>query len=154
MRQGVVCMGMGLAICLIAVGVEAAGPSRGSYWPVNTYVAADSVLGRYYRQFVSQYGHEYANSTMTFKVFCQRLRVSDLLNDQFNRLGIPSKQVHAILRELETTHFATTERQHIRKHMLAIDLVLETIEGAITLKNRAEFRREVLAEIPPITSTG
>lgn len=154
MQQVIIRLALALMV-LCGVGtVHATERTRGAYWPVHSYVAADSVLGRYYRQFVERYGHAYEGPTETFQGFCLRLRASDLLSDQFTRMGIPSRQIQGILRELATTHLATTERQHIRQNMLAIDLALETIEGGITLKSRAEFRREVLAEIPPITSTG
>lgn len=154
MHRAIVTFGCLALMLLCSAPAGAREQTRVSYWPVHEYLASASVLGRYYQEFIAQYGRLYPGASEAFQGFCRRLRGSDLLADQFNRLGIPSRQVQAILHELEGTEFGTAERRAVQQNMLALDLALETIEGSITHNHRAEFRREVLAEIPPITSTG
>lgn len=150
-------IGFAAVLLLLVLGGSTASakePQRGVYWPVRQYMSADSVLGRYYKHFITVYRGQYHHPDGAFRRFCQVLRTSDLLADQLRRVGMSPRQLQSILHDLERTNFARAERQAIRQNMLAVDLALETIEGAITQNHRAEFRREVLAEIPPITSTG
>lgn len=142
-----------MAVLLAAAQAEAT-TTRTNYWPIRQFLAADSVIAKYYGQFMNYYGGNYQNGTAAFSAFCKLLRTSDLLSDRFNMIGIPVHDVHAILKDLEMARFSPTETAKARQNILAIDLALETIEGSITQNHRAEFRREVLAEIPPITSTG
>lgn len=146
--------------CMGLIGWVAVHPAtvhakpQSAVWPIRQYIAADSVLGMYYNEFVAQYGHRYINANAVFGGFCDRLRSSDLLTDRFNMLGISTSWIHSALDELARIRFKRSEGTQIRAHMLTIDLALETIQDSITQNHRAEFRREVLAEIPPIVYSG
>lgn len=144
-----------LAVLLtIAAPITAQAKTQPSIWPVKHYVAADSVLATYYREFVSQYGRQFPSAAVTFGEFCYRLRTSDILTDRFKTMGMSAGQIHAILHDLEQTNFTENHGGLIRQKMLTIDLALETIQRSITQNHRAEFRREVIADIPPIVYSG
>lgn len=153
-RQAMImgCMGVLFVAAALPAAVYAKGQS--AVWPIRQYIAADSVLATYYSEFIAQYGHRYTTASAAFGGFCDRLRTSDLLTDRFNTVGLSPVLIHAALGELSRLRFERGERTQIRAKMLTIDLALETIQGSITQNHRAEFRREVIAEIPPIVYSG
>lgn len=122
--------------------------------PLKSYISDRSLLVTYYRAFLANYGRKYSTAGAAFGDFCRRLRTSDLLADRFNMMDISIRDVHTVLEELEQAHFNPSDRHQIRQRLLTIDYILETIEGAIIPNHRAEFRREVLADIPPVVSAG
>ncbi|MBI4367055.1 MAG: hypothetical protein HY543_09575 [Deltaproteobacteria bacterium] len=145
-------------ILLIFIGVTASGPFAyaGPARPTKAaklIVPVDSVFGTYFQEFLKHYGSQYGSYTKAFEGFCRRLRTSDLLADRLNMIGLSAGDLQASLKALEQASRGT-DAQVVRSHVLAIDFALETLEGSITQNHRAEFRREVLADIPPITSTG
>lgn len=145
---------LSILVALLAAAPAKAATTRANYWPIRQFLAADSVIAKYYGQFMNYYGGNYPSGAAAFSSFCKLLRTSDLLADRLNMIGIPAHDVHTILRDLEKARFSASETAKARENIMAIDLALETIEGSITQNHRAEFRREVLAEIPPLTSTG
>ena len=143
-----------LTVLALAVAQPAMAGSVKTSWPMKHFIANDSVLATYYREFVDIYSRRFTNNHAMFSEFCRRLRTSDLLSDRFSMLGIAPREVHDVLSKLEVMELTSQERHVVRGQLLTIDLALETIQGSITVNHRAEFRREVLSEIPPVISSG
>lgn len=146
------------ALCLGVSTTVQAGTTRNSAWPVTSFVAGKSVLARYYQDFVNR---EPAQSAATqMHQFCDLLMSSDLLADRLSQLGGSPSDMHAILMELGSYEFnprakLTKEDQaHIRSLMLGLDMQLEIVEHSLSIGTRGEFRREVLADIPPVNRVG
>jgi hypothetical protein len=85
---------------------------------------------------------------------------SDLLSDRLSQLGGNPSDMHAILMELGSYEFDPRaeldkeDRARIRRLMLGLDMQLEIIEQSLSSGTRGEFRREVLANIPPLNRMG
>lgn len=140
---------------VLTVSIAPAAQARPSLRaPVSKYLSSNSVLARYYADFVRQSGSAYDTSDAAFRGFCQVLRTSDLLAEELMQSGIPTDQVYPILRDLERVAFIRDNDEQIHRAMLAVDYVLELIESTLTQSHRREFRREVLAEVPPLTYNG
>lgn len=147
-----------LMLCLGTAGVAQASSSHSSAWPVTAFVAGKSVLARYYQDFVNR---EPAQSTAEqMHLFCDLLMSSDLLADRLSQLGGSPSDMHAILMELGSYEFnpktklGKEDKAHIRSLMLGLDMQLEIVEHSLSTGTRGEFRREVLADIPPINRVG
>lgn len=126
----------------------------GSYAPVTSYIGSEAVLSTYYAHFVERYGQQFRNSADTFRNFCQVLRTSDLLADELISAGLPTDQIYAVLQRLEGADLRGSNQDDVRRLMLTVDYALESIESSLGRSHRSEFRREVLAQVPPLTHTG
>lgn len=143
-----------LIVMLALVGFARPASAARNYAPINDYVSSTSVLGTYYAHFVDRYGREFADREVAFQSFCRILRTSDLLAEELINIGIPTDQLNGILATLERMDIQTESRQTIRQSLLAIDYALESIEASLTRNHRQEFRREVLAQVPPMSYNG
>lgn len=150
-----------LTLVVLGLGVTTtvqAETTHNSAWPVTSFVAGKSVLARYYQDFVSRNPAQPASVQM--HSFCDLLMSSDLLADRLSQLGGSPSDMHAILMELGSyefhprTRLSKEERTHIRSLMLGLDMQLEIIEHSLATGTRGEFRREVLADIPPLNRVG
>lgn len=143
-----------LIVMLALIGFARPVSAARNYAPIHDYVSSTSVLGTYYAHFVDRYGREFADRETAFQSFCRILRTSDLLAEELIAIGIPTDQINGILAALEGMNFQTESRQTIRQSLLAIDYALESIEASLTRNHRQEFRREVLAQVPPMSYNG
>lgn len=126
----------------------------GSYAPVTSYIGSEAVLSTYYAHFVERYGQQFRSNADTFRNFCQVLRTSDLLADELISAGLPTDQIYAVLQRLEGADLRGSNQDDVRRLMLTVDYALESIESSLGRSHRSEFRREVLAQVPPLTHTG
>ncbi len=115
---------------------------------------ANSVLGSYYSEFIKHYGKRYGSSEQAFRSFCRLLRESDLLTDELIESGIMIDRVNDILAQLENASFTTSSTDEIHRNLLALDYALEMVEADLSSNHIQEFRREVLARVPPLAYTG
>lgn len=150
-----------LALIVLGLGVTTtvrAESARNAAWPVTSFVAGKSVLAHYYQDFISRNPTQPASAQM--HTFCDLLMSSDLLADRLSQLGGSPSDMHAILMELGSyefnprTRLSKEEQTHIRSLMLGLDMQLEMIEHSLATGTRGEFRREVLADIPPLNRVG
>jgi hypothetical protein len=142
-----------LTLPILAMAAPASAKSA-RLAPVTKFVAADSVLGTYYAHYVERYGENYESRQATFQSFCRVLRTSDLLAEEFLHAGIPTEMVGSMLLELEELDLRTARQARARRLFLAVDLALEHIDAGLDLSHRSEFRREVLAQVPPLSHNG
>lgn len=144
------------SLLVVQCGWMATGDARSttSYAPVNKYLTSESLFNIYYADFYTRYGQNYANRNDAFQSFCRLLRTSDMLADEMIQVGIPTTQIYDFLQYLEEVDIQKTSHETIRRAMLAIDYVLESVESSLARKYRPEFRREILARTPPVTHTG
>ncbi len=133
--------------------IPAQGLAKNSSFIAN-YIGSEAVFSGYYAHFVQRYGRQYQSSAETFRSFCQVLRTSDLLADELISAGLPTDQIYAMLQNLEAANLKDNNRDEVRRMMLAIDYALESIESSFEQSHRHEFRREVLAQVPPLTHNG
>lgn len=146
------------ALCLGVSTTVQARTSRDSAWPVTSFVAGKSVLTRYYQEFVGRQPTQSVTTQM--HQFCDLLMGSDLLADRLSQLGGSPSDMRDILMELGSYEFnpktklGKEEKAHIRSLMLGLDMQLEIIEHSLATGTRGEFRREVLADIPPLNRVG
>lgn len=158
MRQGFFLTGIALAVCLGTVATVQARSVSDSRWPVAQFVSEKSILAKYYQEFANRNPAESVAAQM--HMFCDLLLSSDLLADRLSQLGGKPAEMHAILMELGSlefdrpSKFSTEERRHIRGLMLGLDMQLESIDHSLSTGTRNEFRREVLADIPPLNRVG
>lgn len=148
-------------ILMLCMGISRAAYASSSHdptWPVTSFVSGKSVLAGYYEDFVNR---QPAQSPATqIHQFCDLLMSSDLLSDRLSELGRSPSDMHAILMELGSYEFdpraklSTEDKTHIRSLMLGLDMYLEIIEHSLSTGTRGEFRREVLADIPPLNRVG
>lgn len=141
-------------ITLVTLGFSTTTHAAPSYTPVTRFVAADSVLGTYYTHFVNRYGKNYPSKEATFQAFCRVLRQSDLLSEELHEAGIPVAPIQATLLKLENSDLNGESHDSVQRSLLMIDYALESIESGIVPNHRGEFRREVLAEVPPLAYNG
>lgn len=134
--------------------ISTASAKDRSYAPVTNYVGPEAVLTTYYAHFVDRYGEQFRNHTDTFRNFCQVLRTSDLLADELISAGLPTDTIYAILLRLEASDLRGNGRDDVRGLMLTLDYALESMESGLGQSHRSEFRREVLAQVPPLSHTG
>ncbi len=145
------------ALCLVGGTVEARS-STDPTWPVTSFVAGKSVLARYYQDFVNR--NPTSSTATQMHQFCDLLMGSDLLSDRLSQLGGNPSDMHDILMELGSyefdprAHLDKEDKTRIRSLMLGLDMQLEMIEQSLSTGTRGEFRREVLADIPPLNRMG
>lgn len=156
MKQFFVVATILLTLCLGNAAVQA--KASDSSWPVTKFVSGKSVLAKYYQDFAKRSPVDSPAEQM--HLFCDLLMSSDLLADRLSQLGGKPSEMHAILMELgafefdRPSKFSKDERKHIRSLMLSLDVQLESIDHSLSTGTRSEFRREVLADIPPLNRVG
>lgn len=131
-------------------------------WPVTAFISEQSVLANYYRDYLNtnrlQMGT--ASSATQMRSFCELLLSSDLLADRLNMLGGKPTDMHATLIDLSKysfdhpSHFSKEDHARVRALLLGLDMSLENIDHALATGTRSEFRREVLADTPPLNRVG
>lgn len=157
MNQFLVVTAILFTLCLGSSTTVQAKASDSS-WPVTKFVSEKSVLAKYYQDFAKRSPVESAAEQM--HLFCDLLMSSDLLADRLSQLGGKPSEMHAILMELgalefdRPSKFSKDERRHIRSLMLSLDIQLESIDHSLSTGTRSEFRREVIADIPPLNRVG
>lgn len=148
------------ALLSLSIGTITTADAKSSdtSWPVTKFVSEKSVLAKYYQDFAKR--TPVASSTEQMHLFCDLLMSSDLLADRLSQLGGKPSEMHAILMELGSfefdrpSKFSKEERNHIRSLMLSLDIQLESVDHSLSTGTRSEFRREVLADIPPLNRVG
>lgn len=157
MKQFLVVTITAIALCLGSTTAVQAKASD-SNWPVTKFVSGKSVLAKYYQDFAKR--NPVDSPAEQMHLFCDLLMSSDLLADRLNQLGGNPSEMHAIIMELgaiefdRPSKFSKDERKHIRSLMLSLDIQLESIDHSLSTGTRSEFRREVLADIPPLNRVG
>lgn len=147
-----------LVLWIGTAGDTWAGPGTDSTWPVTAFVTENSVLARYYRDYITR--RPSRPTVIQMQQFCDLLMGSDLLANRLSQLGGSLTDMHAILTELGShefdsrTRLSKETRHRIRSLMLGLDMQLEMIEHSFSIGTRREFRREVLADIPPLNRVG
>lgn len=147
-----------LMLGLVLAPAADARPVSEASWPVTKFVNQNSVLARYYGEFVNRYPNYSTANQM--HMFCDLLLSSDLLSDRLSQLGGRPSEMHAILMELDavefdrSSKFSKDDRHRIRSLLLGLDVQLESVEHSLSTGTRTEFRREVLADIPPLNRVG
>lgn len=147
-----------LMLLLGSAGTASARGAGDNSWPVTRFIAATSVLGSYYSDFVRH--QPQASTSEQMHLFCDLLLGSDILADRLSQLGGKPEDLHAILMELGSyefdrpSKFSKDEKNHIRRLLLGLDMQLESIDHSLSTGTRIEFRREVLADIPPLNRVG
>lgn len=158
MRQILILATLVLTIGLGGITTAQAKTPSDKTWPVTQFVSEKSVLAKYYHEFAKRTPVDSAAEQM--HLFCDLLLSSDLLADRLSQLGGKPSEMHAILMELGSfefdrpSKFSKEERKHIRSLMLGLDIQLESIDHSLSTGTRSEFRREVLADIPPLNRVG
>lgn len=158
MKRLIIIAGILISAQLGLATVADAKSTRSAGWPITTFVSNNSVLANYYRDFVRRNPGTSAADEM--HMFCDLLMSSDILADRLNQLGGKPSDVHAILMELgayefdSIAKFSKEDRKHIRSLMQGLDMQLESIDHSLSSGTRNEFRREVLADIPPLNRVG
>ncbi len=131
-------------------------------WPITAFISEQSVLANYYRDYLNA-NHMHlgtASSAAQMRGFCELLLGSDLLADRLSMTGGKPTDLHATLTELSQyqfdtpSHFSKEDQAHVRTLLLGLDMSLETIDHALATGTRGEFRREVLADVPPLNRVG
>jgi hypothetical protein len=148
------------ALIALGLGTTATVHAKASdsNWPVTKFVSEKSILAKYYQDFAKRNPVNSPSDQM--HLFCDLLMSSDLLADRLSQLGGKPSEMHAILMELgalefdRPSKFSKDERKHIRSLMLSLDIQLESIDHSLSTGTRSEFRREVLADIPPLNRVG
>ena len=141
-----------IAFAIMITGTTAHASYQSS--PLGKQMIANSVLGSYYSEFIKHYGKRYGSSEQAFRSFCRLLRESDLLTDELIESGIMIDRVNDILAQLENASFTTSSTDEIHRNLLALDYALEMVEADLSSNHIQEFRREVLARVPPLAYTG
>lgn len=147
-----------VALILGTTGAAQAKGANDNSWPVTHFITETSVIANYYRDFVRHQPQTSSNEQM--HLFCDLLLGSDILADRLSQLGGKPSDLHAILMELGSYEFdrpgkfSKGERKHIRRLLLGLDMQLESIDHSLSTGTRREFRREVLADIPPLNRVG
>lgn len=136
----------------IVLALHASAFARGNP-PVNQFLGSDAVLSTYYDEYLESYGSNYRNELDAFRAFCRTLRTSDLLTEEMILVGLPVDQVAEFLQVLEASEFKSGN-EATEEAMLVIDFALESLGEYYSNMQHREFRREVLAQIPPMTQTG
>ncbi len=160
MRRLIIIAGILISAQLGIAGVAdaKAKSTRNAGWPITTFVGNNSILANYYRDFVNR--NPAPTSADKMHMFCDLLMSSDILADRLSQLGGKPSDLHSILMELgsyefdNARKFSKDDRKHIRSLMQGLDMQLESIDHSLSTGTRNEFRREVLADIPPLNRVG
>lgn len=158
MKQFIIIVGILIGAQLVISTAAMAKSSHNVGWPVTTFVGKNSVLANYYRDFVNR--NPNASAADEVHMFCDLLMSSDILADRLSQLGGKPSDLHDILLELDAYEFNSAakfnkeDRGHIRSLMQGLDLQLESVDHSLSIGTRNEFRREVLADIPPLNRVG
>lgn len=137
-----------LALNLPAIQAEARAYSKA---PISKFLKGDSVLGGYYSDFVKKFGASFEDNEEAFRGFCRTLLNSDVLAEELMQANIPLNAMYSVLHSLEKIDLLEADHENVRRSMLAIDYILENIESMLHRSHRNEFRREVLAQVPPVS---
>lgn len=136
------------ALCGTCVLGHAAAPLNPA---VAKHIDGNSVFAKYYAQYAAQYGKHAGSPQQAFREFCELLRDSDLLAIEIVENGMSANRVYQALETLGRSDLSTADAATIRDAIHAVDYALESIEFTFTRNHRGEFRREVLAQIPPLS---
>ncbi|PIR20719.1 MAG: hypothetical protein COV45_03970 [Deltaproteobacteria bacterium CG11_big_fil_rev_8_21_14_0_20_47_16] len=143
----------------LAFSVTSEAKSAGDVkWPLGSFINNQSVLARYYQDFAKRYPAE--STTEQMRLFYSLLLDSDLLAERMSMLGGSPSDMRAVLAELSDvdishpSRLSIEERQHLRSLLQTLDIQLENVDHSLSSGTRNEFRREVLADIPPLNRVG